>query len=61
METRWDSRLSHPDSCPTDGGHLTRDRLGIPFWDYLGSRLKVAGHAIVEALDRYVRRRIRYA
>src|ERR1019366_7600561 len=22
LETRWDSRLSHPDSCPTDGVHL---------------------------------------
>ncbi len=30
-------------------------KLGIPFWDYLGSRLKVAGHAVVEALDHYVR------
>ena len=39
----------------------TRDKLGIPVWDYLGSRLKVAGHVIIEALDRYVRERIRYA
>ena len=23
METRWDSLLSHPDSCPTDRVHLT--------------------------------------
>jgi hypothetical protein len=39
----------------------TGDKLGIPVWDYLGSRLKVAGHVIIEALDRYVRERIRYA
>ena len=39
----------------------TCDKLGIPFRDYLGSRLTVAGHAIVEALDHYVRRRTRYA
>ena len=36
-------------------------KLRIPVWDYLGSRLKVAGHAMIEALDRYVRARIRYA
>src|ERR1039457_6834102 len=24
LETRWDSLLSHPDSCPTDGVHLNR-------------------------------------
>ena len=39
----------------------TCDKLGIPFWDYLGSRLRGAGHALIEALDHYVRRRIRYA
>lgn len=39
----------------------TCGKLGIPIWDYLGSRLKVAGHAIVKALDHYVRRRTRYA
>jgi hypothetical protein len=39
----------------------TCDKLGIPVWDYLGSRLKVAGHALIEALDRYVRGRTRYA
>jgi hypothetical protein len=22
LETRWDSLLGHPDSCPTDGVHL---------------------------------------
>lgn len=39
----------------------TCDKLGIPVWDYLGSRLKVAGHVIIEAFDHYVRRRVRYA
>lgn len=39
----------------------TCDKLGIRLWDYLGSRLKVAGHAVVEALDQYVRRRTQYA
>jgi hypothetical protein len=38
----------------------TCDKLRIPVWDYLGSRLKVAGHAVIETLDRYVRGRIRY-
>jgi transposase IS66 family protein len=39
----------------------TCDKLGLPFWDYLGSRLKVTGHVAVEALDQYVRQRTRYA
>ena len=39
----------------------TCDKLGIPFWDYLGSRLKVAGHATIDALDHYIRQRTRYA
>ena len=39
----------------------TCDKLGIPVWDYLGSRLKVAGHVMIEALDHYVRGRTRYA
>ncbi len=39
----------------------TCDKLRIPVWDYLGSRLKVAGHVMIEALDRYVRWRTRYA
>jgi Transposase IS66 family len=30
---------------------------GIAVWDYLGSRLRVAGHFVVEPLDRYVRMR----
>jgi hypothetical protein len=37
----------------------TCDKLGIAVWDYLGSRLKVAGAAIIEPLDHYVRARIR--
>lgn len=36
-------------------------KLGIPLWDYLGSRLKVAGHVVINALDHYVRRQTRYA
>ena len=39
----------------------TCDKLGIAVWDYLGSRLKVAGHPLVEPLDHYVRSRVRYA
>jgi Transposase IS66 family len=39
----------------------TCDKLRIPVWDYLGSRLKVAGHVVIKALDHYVRARIRYA
>jgi len=33
----------------------------IPVWDYLGSRLKVAGHIMIDALDYHVRGRTRYA
>lgn len=39
----------------------TCDKLRIPVWDYLGSRLKVAGHVMIDALDHYVRWRTRYA
>ena len=39
----------------------TCDKLGIAVWDYLGSRLKVAGHILVQPLDRYVRGRFRPA
>jgi hypothetical protein len=39
----------------------TCDKLGIAVWDYLGSRLRVAGCALVEPLDRYVRARTRPA
>ena len=34
---------------------------GIEVWDYLGSRLKVAGHTLIQPLDHYVRARTRYA
>jgi hypothetical protein len=39
----------------------TCDKLDIPVWDYLGSRLKVTAHAVVARLDHYVRWRIRPA
>ena len=39
----------------------TCDKLGIAVWDYLGSRLKVAGHIVVQPLDQYVRARTRPA
>jgi hypothetical protein len=39
----------------------TCDKLGIAAWDYLGSRLKVAGAAIIEPLDNYIRARQRPA
>jgi transposase IS66 family protein len=39
----------------------TCDKLGIEVWDYLGDRLKVAGHAVVARLDQYVRWRARTA
>jgi transposase IS66 family protein len=39
----------------------TRDKLGIAVWDYLGSRLKIVGHAMIEPLDHYVRARVRPA
>jgi hypothetical protein len=39
----------------------TCDKLGIALWDYLGSRLKVLGAAIIEPLDHYVRARTRPA
>jgi hypothetical protein len=39
----------------------TCDKLGIAVWDYLGSRFKVAGYAIIEPLDHYVRARLRPA
>jgi hypothetical protein len=39
----------------------TCDKLGVAIWDYLGSRFKIAGNAIVEPLDHYVRMRIRPA
>jgi hypothetical protein len=39
----------------------TCEKLEIPVWDYLGSRLKVAAHVVIDALDHYVRARVRYA
>jgi len=39
----------------------TCDKLGIAIWDYLGSRFKVVGAAIIEPLDHYVRARTRPA
>jgi hypothetical protein len=39
----------------------TCDKLGIAVWDYLGSRLRVAGHAIIHPLDHYVRGQTRPA
>ena len=39
----------------------TCNKLLIPVWDYLGSRLKVTGNVAIKALDHYVRLRIRYA
>lgn len=37
----------------------TCDKLGIAIWDYLGSRFKVVGAAIIAPLDFYVRARLR--
>jgi Transposase IS66 family len=39
----------------------TCDKLGIALWDFLGSRFKIVGHAIIDPLDRYVRARLRPA
>jgi hypothetical protein len=39
----------------------TCDKLGIAIWDYLGSRFKIVGHAIIEPLDHYVSARVRPA
>ena len=39
----------------------TCDKLGIALWDYLGSRFKIVGYAIIESLDVYVRARLRPA
>ena len=43
------------------GLEKTCTKLGIPFWDHLGNRLKVAGHTAIDALCHYVRQPIRYA
>ena len=39
----------------------TCDKLSIAVWDFLGSRLKMAGHKLIQPLDRYVRGRFRPA
>jgi hypothetical protein len=39
----------------------TCDKLGIAVWDYLGSRLKVVGHRVIQPLDHYVQGRFRPA
>jgi hypothetical protein len=39
----------------------TGDKLGIAVRDYLGSRLKVTRHIVLQPLDRYVRGRFRPA
>ena len=39
----------------------TCDKLGIALWDYLGSRFRVVGAAIIQPLDHYVRARVRPA
>ena len=39
----------------------TCDKLGIAIWDFLGSRFKVVGAAIIQPLDHYVRARFRPA
>jgi hypothetical protein len=39
----------------------TCDKPGIALWDFLGSRFKVAGHAMIEPLDHCVRARLRPA
>jgi len=39
----------------------TCNKLGIAVWDYLGSRLRVVGHAFIQPLEHYVRGRTRPA
>lgn len=39
----------------------TCDKLGIAVWDFLGSRLKVAGHIVIQPLDHYIRAQTRPA
>ena len=39
----------------------TCDKLGIAVWDYLGSRLRVPGHTIIQPLERYIRAKTRFA
>ena len=75
VERRWRSRSPADDiggpGIRSDTGRDCRnalkglaktcDKLGIAVWDYLGSRLKVAGHIVIQPLDRYVRGRFRPA
>ena len=46
---------------PSSAYAKTCDKLGIAIWDYLGSRFKVVGAAIIEPLDHYVRAKLRTA
>lgn len=39
----------------------TCDKLGLAVWDYLGSRLRVAGHTIIPPLQHYIRSKSRFA
>ena len=39
----------------------TCDKLGVAVWDYLGSRFRVVGAAVIAPLDHYVRARVRPA
>jgi hypothetical protein len=39
----------------------TCNKLGLTVWDYLGSRLKVAGYRLIQPLDHYIRGRFRPA
>ena len=57
--TRSDDGRDSRDAFP--GLSKTRGKPGIPVWNYLGNRLKVAGHAMIKALHHYVGTRTRYA
>jgi hypothetical protein len=57
--TRRDVGRDCRDAFP--GLAKTCDKPGIAVWDDRGSRLKVAGHIVVQPLDRYVRGRFRPA
>jgi hypothetical protein len=39
----------------------TCDKLGIAVWDYLGTRLRIAGQAIIQPLEHYIRAKTRFA
>ena len=59
----WTEKLSFSrvEQLPFLSLAKTCDKLGIAVWEYLGSRFKVAGHALIEPLDHYVRARIQPA